>query len=235
LAQLLDKPAGLANLILREPIKSKLPNTFRALLNNRDPNYKVQLIADVRDEFVRDIVQSVAYSSPKHAIEKEIPATDWREKRMLLDFVRWLPDDILVKTDRASMKYALENRCPLLDHSITEYSFRLPLEFKYHRGNVKWILKQIAYDMIPRELLDMPKRGFTIPMAKWLNNPLQAKIARYSDKSILEKQGIFNYDHLTVLINKVAKTDHIIYNVALWNFMIFQMWYQRYIEDLWNK
>jgi asparagine synthase (glutamine-hydrolysing) len=233
-AQRLDKLAGLANLLLCQPLKKKLPNTLRALLNNRDPDYKTQLIADVRDEFVRDIVK-LPYRSPKFAIEKEIPATDWQEKRMLLDMVRYLPDDILVKTDRASMKYALENRCPLLDRSISEYSFRLPQSFKYYKGQKKWILKQLAYEMIPQELLDMPKSGFSIPMARWLNKPLQAKIAMFSEKTILEKQGIFNYDPMKTLIIKVAKADNVIYNVVLWNFMIFQMWYQRYIEDLWNK
>jgi asparagine synthase (glutamine-hydrolysing) len=233
-AQLLDKPAGLANQIIAKPLKSKLPNTLRALLNNRDADYKTQLIADVRDEFVKDIVGG-DYRSPKFAIEKEIPATDWQEKRMLLDMVRYLPDDILVKTDRASMKYALENRCPLLDHSIAEYSFRLPQRFKYYRGEKKWILKQIAYDMIPRELLDMPKSGFTVPLARWLNKPLKARIALFGDKTILEKQGLFHYDPLNALINKVAQTDNVIYNVVLWNFLVFQMWYQKYIEDLWNK
>jgi asparagine synthase (glutamine-hydrolysing) len=232
-AQLLDKPAGLANFLVGGSLKSKLPNTLRALLNNRDPDYKVQLIADVRDEFVKDIVGG-GYSSPKFAIEKEIPATNWQEKRMLLDIVRYLPDGILVKSDRASMKYALETRCPLLDHAIAEYSFRLPQRFKYHHGKKKWMLKQIAYDMIPHELLDMPKRGFTVPMARWLNNPLQKKITTFSNKTLLKKQEIFNFDPLSALINKVAKTDHIIYNVVLWNFLVFQMWYQRYIEDLWT-
>jgi asparagine synthase (glutamine-hydrolysing) len=233
-AELLDKPAGLANRLISAPLKGKLPNTLRALLNNRDADYKTQLIADVRDEFVKDIVGG-NYVSPKFAIEKEIPAKGWQEKRMLLDIVRYLPDDILVKTDRASMKYALENRCPLLDHSIAEYSFRLPQKFKYCRGEKKWLLKQIAYDMIPRELLDMPKSGFTVPLARWLNSPLQARIARFSDKAVLEKQGLFHHEPLCALINKVAKTDHVIYNVVLWNFLVFQMWYQRYIEDFWNK
>jgi asparagine synthase (glutamine-hydrolysing) len=232
-AHLLDKPAGLAYLLANEAMKSKLPITLRALVNNRDADYKTQLIADARDESAKALVKS-HYSSPKFAIEKEIPAKNWQEKKMLLDIVRYLPDDILVKVDRASMKYALEVRCPLLDREIAEYSFRLPHSFKYHHGNKKWMLKQIAYDMIPPEMLDMPKIGFAVPLAKWLNGPLKARIERFSDEAILNKQGLFNHAALLTLVEKVNKSDSVVYSNVLWNYLIFQMWYQKHIEDLWN-
>ncbi len=74
--------------------------------------------------------------------------------RMLLDMDTYLPDDILTKVDRASMKYALECRCPILDHEVIEYSYSLPQEYKIYQGNKKRILKDIAYDYIPRPILD---------------------------------------------------------------------------------
>jgi asparagine synthase (glutamine-hydrolysing) len=232
-ARILDKPAGLLYSLTNAPMKSLLPNTARALVNNRNADYKVQLFTDVREEFIRDIVKT-PYGSPKFDIEREIPARHWQEKRMLLDIVRYLPDDVLTKVDRASMKYALEARCPLLDRSIAEYSFRLPHSFKYHHRQKKWILKQVAYDMIPQELLDMPKKGFGVPLAKWLNGPLSTKVQQFTDKTVLEKQGLFNHQPLTVLVNKVAGSNSQIYSLVLWNFLVFQMWYQRYVEDLWG-
>lgn len=79
---------------------------------------------------------------------------------MLLDMDTYLPDDILTKVDRASMKYTLECRCPILDYKVIEYSYKLPQEYKIYQENQKRILKDIAYDYIPRSILDRPKKGF---------------------------------------------------------------------------
>ncbi len=87
---------------------------------------------------------------------------------MLLDMDTYLPGDILCKVDRATMKYSLEARCPIMDKDVMEYSYRLPHSFKYGNHIKKRILKDIAYDYIPRELLDRPKVGFGVPLDKWL-------------------------------------------------------------------
>ena len=82
---------------------------------------------------------------------------------MLLDMETYLPEDILCKVDRASMKYSLETRCPILDTNVMEYAFSLPHEFKYGNGMKKRILKELAYDYIPREMLERKKTGFSVP------------------------------------------------------------------------
>ena len=71
------------------------------------------------------------------------------------------------------MKYSLEARCPILDKDVMEYSFRIPHGFKFHKGDKKHILKDIAYDYIPKELLERPKVGFGVPLDKWLRGPLR--------------------------------------------------------------
>ena len=109
---------------------------------------------------------------------------------MLLDMDTYLPDDILCKVDRASMKYSLETRCPILDTDVMEFAFSLPHEFKYKKGNKKRILKELAHQYVPRELLDRPKTGFGVPVDRWLREPLRDMLLDYADKDFLERQGI---------------------------------------------
>lgn len=91
----------------------------------------------------------------------------------LWDAGTYLPDDILVKVDRASMAVSLETRAPLLDHRIIEFSFRLPLEYKLQRNMGKKVLREILYRHVPKRLVDRPKMGFSIPLASWLINELR--------------------------------------------------------------
>ena len=132
--------------------------------------------------------------------ELDYNVKNWQIRRMLLDMDTYLPGDILCKVDRASMKYSLEARCPILDQRVMEYSFRLPHSFKDHNGCQKYILKEIAYDYIPRELLDRKKTGFSVPLDKWLRGPLKNKLTDYASPAFLKQQGLFNADATAKLI-----------------------------------
>jgi len=152
---------------------------------------------------------------------------------MVLDMMTYLPDEILAKTDRASMKYSLEVRCPILDYRVVEKSFEIPQKYKYYRFDKKHILKDILYEYVPHSLLDRPKNGFGVPLRKWLRTVLKQNVLQFADRDKLKKQGIFNPDEVGALINKQQVSDHIMYSSMLWSFYVFQMWYQEYIEDLW--
>ena len=138
--------------------------------------------------------------------------------------------------DRASMKYSLEARCPILDQRVMEYSFRLPHSFKDHNGCQKYILKEIAYDYIPRELLDRKKTGFSVPLDKWLRGPLKNKLTDYASPAFLKQQGLFDADAASKLIadwlgagDGGAYTGSN-YSRIIWAFFIFQQWAERYLQ-----
>lgn len=153
---------------------------------------------------------------------------------MLLDMDTYLPDDILTKVDRASMKYSLECRCPLLDKEVIEFSFKLPMEYKVN-GGTKKILKDITYEYIPREIMDRPKAGFSIPLDKWLRESLRDKLMDWTEKKFLEQQGIFNADFTKEFIisylqeGDKGKWSGLNYSKIVWPYFIFQQWYEKYM------
>lgn len=224
-------------LIKKMNLIQKLPDKASALLMNRNPLYKVQLFNDVKEKYTSNIMIGENISS-KNVFEEEIHklssvAGNWQMQRMLLDMRTYLADEILMKMDRASMRYSLEVRCPILDYRIVEYSYQLPHNFKYKVGNKKRILKDLAYEAVPRELLDRPKQGFGVPLAKWLRGELYNQLMCYADKQILKKQNIFEAEKVHELIDIVMKDDSPQYSSIVWGFFVFQMWYQEYVEDLW--
>ncbi len=216
-------------------IKGMSPEV-RALINNRNQNYKTQLFEDVTIEIARSLLCGNFDFGGKHnSEEKTAFSNNWQTRRMLLDMMSYLPDEVLAKADRASMKYSLEIRCPILDYRFVETSMRIPQKYKYHAFDKKYILKDLTYQYVPKNLLDRPKKGFGVPMRKWLRTSLKDNVERLSDKDILEKQGIFDPSAVRMLIDSQSKIDKIQYTSTLWSYYVFQRWYQQYIEDLWNR
>ncbi|WP_075721214.1 asparagine synthase (glutamine-hydrolyzing) [Roseburia sp. 499] len=232
-AQKLDVFGNIAYHMCGEKMINMMPDKLYALVKNRDAKYKAQLFTDVRQRYTRNIVEGISESA-KYNFEEKMTESDWQIRRMLIDMKTYLPDEILCKTDRASMKYSLEARVPLVDYRLVEYSFRIPHEFKYKSGCKKYILKDITYDYVPKELLDRPKQGFGVPLALWMRTILYEDLCRYAEPEKLEKQGIFRSEEIWKFINMVSKSNKSVYNSVLWSFYVFQKWYQEYVEDLWN-
>ncbi len=236
-AQLLDFAGGVAHAIGQiGKLEANYPSPVRIIAKNRNRNSKTQLISDYYENYVNGMVLApeAGVAQPlRFEIEQHYKESNWQARRMLLDMDTYLPGDILVKVDRASMKYALECRCPILDKDVMEYSFRIRHEFKYRNGNKKAILKDIAYDYIPKELLDRPKRGFAVPLDKWLRNGmLKEMLLTYSDEANLERQGFFSQKAIRQLTNEFLSGElnrTRTYASLCWKYLVFQQWYERWV------
>ena len=152
------------------------------------------------------------------------PATDgFVHQMMALDMLSYLPDDILCKVDRAAMGVSLETRVPMLDHRVVEFAWSLPLDYKV-RGSVgKWPLRKVLYRHVPRNFIERPKMGFSIPLHDWLRGPLRPWAEALLNEARLRKEGYF---HPEPIRQKWAEHLSGQRNWApqLWSVLMFQAW-----------
>ena len=139
----------------------------------------------------------------------------------------YLMDQVLVKVDRASMRYSLETRAPFLDRSVVEYSYALPYDLKYRRGVTKYLLKELMRARLPDGIADRKKKGFGVPLARWLAGPLRPLAEDLLNPDALS-HDLFNVETVAQLLREHFD-GHFNRRKELWNLMVFQMWYRRWI------
>lgn len=208
-------------------IEDRLPYRWKTIVNNADERYKTQYGCV---NYIEQVSKLLGKPVEIRFDESHYRVNNWQKRAMLLDQDTYLSDDILCKVDRASMKYSLEARCPILDHRVVEYSYSIPHKYKYFHGEKKHILKDIAYDYIPKDLLDRPKKGFAVPIDQWLRGPLRERLSDYSNQSYLRKQGIFESAFVSQYVQEYLKKGDEIpgrgleHSRIIWSFFVFQMW-----------
>ncbi|QCI68414.1 asparagine synthase (glutamine-hydrolyzing) [Phreatobacter stygius] len=207
--------------------KLPLPNALRRAIGGDRLRRLAELLAadDTRDMYRRlTRLSSLCLARDAGPAEADAPPLDDLVSELIFrDMAGYLPDDILVKLDRASMATSLEARCPLLDHRIIEFAWRLPTAAKVRHGQGKWILRQVLARYVPRALFERPKQGFDVPVGAWLKGPLRAwaedllTAARLRRHDLLEPVAVRScwQEHLS------GRRDH---SRVLWAVLMLEAW-----------
>lgn len=160
------------------------------------------------------------------SLEQDIP--DLTSRMQYLDCVSYLTDDILTKVDRTSMAVSLEAREPLLDHRVAEFAWRMPVDLKVRNGVSKWLLRQVLYRHVPRELVERPKMGFGVPIDSWLRGPLREWAEGLLDENRLRREGILNPAPIRRKWAEHLSGDRN-WQYDLWVVLMFQAWRERWM------
>jgi asparagine synthase (glutamine-hydrolysing) len=198
-----------------------LDDLYRSLVSEwQDPAQIVKGVPAVGNSVIQEPSSLLDDPLPTQGVEQS------QLRMMYRDSTTYLPDDILCKLDRAAMAASLETRVPFLDHRVAELAWQLPLSMKIRGNEGKWILRQVLYKYVPRELIDRPKAGFAIPLGQWLRGPLREWAESLLDETRLQSEGYFHpapirikwAEHLS------GRRDH---TPSLWSVLMFQAWLEQ--------
>lgn len=201
-----DKPHKLAEVLTAESIET----LYLAIVSHWQSPTSVVLGATEPPTALTD--QSRWFRSP-----------ELFNRMMYMDMLSYLPDDILVKVDRASMAVSLEARVPFLDHRIVEFAWKLPMSLKIHEGQGKWVLRQVLKQYVPAAFQERPKMGFGVPIDSWLRGPLKDWAESLLAEKRLMDEGIFDPDPIRQQWNEhLSGTCN--WHYYLWDVLMFQAW-----------
>lgn len=226
-------PAGPTSRVIRALLPSQRHRSVSGIRQRLDSLGAVA-DADSLSEFYRQRVSLWSFPEaalvngvePPYALTSALPSevADESLKALMWRDLNWyLPDDILVKVDRAAMACSLETRVPMLDHRVVEFALGLPASLNMKNGVGKQVLRSVLYRHVPKELIDRPKQGFAVPIAAWLRGALRDWAEELLDPAKLKDQGYWNVDMVRWTWNEhlSGRED---YSFQLWAILMFQDW-----------
>ncbi|MDD2735986.1 MAG: asparagine synthase (glutamine-hydrolyzing) [Desulfuromonadaceae bacterium] len=211
-------------------------NTLRYLASDVDERYIAKMTKGLSwthgKLFSPELARLAGTSDPSIPLLKLLPKVQMHDpitRRQYLDCKTYLPGDIMTKVDRASMAVSLEARAPMLDHRFVEFAFRVPVQYKVHGGTLKYMLKQLAYKLLPHEIIDRPKMGFAMPVAQWINSDWREMSEELVVGSRALQRGNFNAGYLKNMVaeHRRGRRDH---SYIIWTLMVLEMWYRELID-----
>ncbi|GAA4967545.1 asparagine synthase (glutamine-hydrolyzing) [Algibacter aquimarinus] len=203
------------------------------------PNYKVKMLGKgigfkyiyelyfaLMTTFKSNYIKNGPNFNFKNKINEHFKAQLLIEACSKYDIDIYLNSDINTKVDRASMAYSLETRSPFMDHTIVEFANSLPINFKYRKGELKYILKDILSDYIPKELFDRPKKGFSVPIENWLRGDLKDLLEECLVEFEKMNLEFIDYDKLKFMVKEYfdGKANH---SAEIWKILMFTLWYKK--------
>ncbi|HEV8677598.1 MAG TPA: asparagine synthase (glutamine-hydrolyzing) [Candidatus Paceibacterota bacterium] len=183
----------------------------------------------IANNALRDVVAKKNVFEHLGSYEKEMAMQDPGNRLLWIYARSFLMDQVMAKVDRASMHYALETRAPFLNHPVVDYAFSLPYRFKQKGNTSKYILKELMRGKLPDTVVSRKKKGFGIPLASWLSGPLRPLCEELLSPASLDAHGLFDPAEARQLMDEhfAKKRDN---RKELWNLMVFQLWYQRWMK-----
>lgn len=151
------------------------------------------------------------------------------EMQSLFDLKHYLPDDLLVKMDRASMHHSLEVRLPLLDYRLVQFALNLPYNLKKQGNITKFLLRELLFEKVPAQYFDRPKQGFAIPLAEWLQKDLRYLIDRYLSAETVQNAGYVRYEQVESLKRQFFKGKTYLYN-RIWALIVLHQWHEEIVS-----
>jgi asparagine synthase (glutamine-hydrolysing) len=204
---------------------------LKNLLNDPSPSELLKNLTQVysQAEIIRLFNRPIHLLATAHSSDElQGEYYDALSYMMAVDYQTYMVDDILQKVDRATMSISLEGREPFLDQDIIKWAAQLPSDYKYHKGQKKYILKQIVFKYIPKEIMERPKMGFAIPLETWLVKELKPLVMEHLNAEKIKVHGIFNESEVTKLCKDFFNGRREKY-LKIWHLLMFQMWYDKWL------
>lgn len=212
-----------SELVLHSPLSNKeIYRVKGTLLGAKGPSDLYRLSME-REPLIKDITLSKKEVPYKYTEYDPGFLKETNHNIMLMDMLMYHPDDILVKVDRTAMAVSLETRVPMLDKDVVEFAWTLPVEFERQNGVGKRILRDVLYRYVPKEMMERPKKGFSIPIQKWLKEKeLREWAENLIDRKTLMKQGILDPDVVWKMWTDFIEKDE--WRIQIWYVLMFQEW-----------